>query len=337
MSIKHFEIEPFQPHPLLRGTHAQTVAGAFFRNQRGISFRRVRVDTPDGDFIDLDFAEVLGAEWQTLGADAPILFFLHGLEGNARRGYAADLYRIAAQAGYRCVGINHRSCSGEINRAARFYHMGATDDVYFCFQWLEQQYPGTRFIMVGISLGGNMLLKFFGEQGDKLVNRVAAGVAISPPIIATGRQAINFGIGRLYGYYMLRKLKRKVREKAGLLAQTAADIPRALRADTLREFDQAITAPLHGFRDADDYYEQCQSLHFLADIRIPTLIIRAQDDPFFNPDIPHDRIAANPFLRGEFPARGGHVGFVEGLSPLNYSSWAQRQAVRFFQHIMAQG
>jgi hypothetical protein len=328
-----FTPEPFIPHPLLRNSHAQTLAGAFYRSEQGVDFRRLRIDTPDGDFVDLDFAEITGFTWQQLGDHAPILYFLHGLEGNARKGYAVDLYKLAAQAGYRCVGLNHRSCGGEMNRTARFYHMGATDDVGFALEWLEKEYPSAPIVMVGISLGGNMLLKFLGEQGAALQGRIQAGVAISPPIVATGKQAINYGMGRFYGYYLLRKLQRKVRQKASLLANTSADIAGALRAGTLREFDEAITAPLHGFRDAEDYYDRSNSVRFLETIRIPALIIRAKDDPFFNQDIPFDLIANNPALYGAFPEYGGHVGFIEGITPLRYDNWAQRQALRFFQQI----
>lgn len=330
-----FTPEHFEPHPLFRNSHVQTLAGEYFRPKKGIVFRRLRLDTPDGDFVDLDFPEIPNYTWDDLGADAPILYFLHGLEGDARRGYAQDLYKASAKAGFRCVGLNYRSCSGEMNRNPRFYHMGATDDVGFVHQWLLEQFPDAPMVMVGVSLGGNMLLKYLGECGESLPERVKAGAAISPPFVATGHQPLSDEfLGRLYGRYLLRKLQGKVRQKAWQLRETAADPYRALKATTLRDFDDAITAPLHGFKDAHDYYAQSNSVNFVEHIRRPTLLIRAQDDPFFNADIPHEKITANPYLYHAFPAHGGHVGFIEGTSPTNYQNWAQRQVLRFFELIL---
>lgn len=330
-----FAAEPFTPHPILRNPHAQTLVGELFRRFRSLPFRRVRVETPDDDFIDVDFAEVPNYTWEQLGDDAPILFMLHGLEGDARRGYCIDLYTAAAKMGFRCVGINYRSCSGEMNRQPRFYHMGATEDVRFVDEWLLEQFPDVPMVMVGVSLGGNMLLKYFGERGDDMPSRVVAGAAISPVLRATGKQKINEDpIGKLYGLYLLRSLQAKVRLKYDMLKTTVADPDGALKAKTLREFDEAITAPLHGFRDADDYYASCQSLNFLSNIQRPTLILRALDDPFFSRDIPYDAIEANDCLFPVFTEHGGHVGFVEGASPTGYTNWAERQALRFFEAMM---
>jgi hypothetical protein len=261
---------------------------------------------------------------------------LHGLEGCARSGYAYATYRLAARAGLRPVGMNYRSCSGEMNRTARFYHMGATGDVQQVVRWLREQF-GTEvpLLLIGFSLGGNMLLKYLGEGGATRRDEVTAAASISPPFVATGKQRITHGTGALYGRYLLRKLKKKVRLKATTLRDTPADIHGALAARTLRDFDEAITAPLHGFRDADDYYATSNSIRFLSDIEVPTLVIRAQDDPFFNNDIPHDLFAENECLTGVFPAHGGHVGFIEGHYPVEQREWALRQAVTFLQsHVM---
>lgn len=337
MQILNFQAEPFKPHPLMKNANIQTLSGEYFRKlSPHPPFRRVRLTTPDDDFIDVDFADVEGYSWQDLGDSAPILYFLHGLEGDARRGYAVDLYHSAAKAGFRCVSINYRSCSGEMNRQARFYHMGATEDVDFVLQYLLDTFPNAPIVMVGVSLGANMLLKYFGECGESLSERILAGVAISPPFVATGTQKISDDrIGRLYGGHLLSKLQVKVRLKADDLYQTKADPYRALKASTLREFDDAITAPLHGFDDAHDYYNRSNSINFLPTIQRPTLLLRAEDDPFFNHDIPHDLIAENPYLYPAFTEHGGHVGFIEGYTPFNYDNWAQRQALRFFELVFA--
>jgi len=331
MSLFDFHAEPFQPIPLMTNAHVQTLVGKFLRARTPIDFRRVRLDTPDGDFIDLDFADAPGCTWQQLGEDAPIMLLLHGLEGSAKAGYAYILYQQAAKAGFRPLGMNFRSCSEEINRTPRLYHLGATDDVALVHDWLDAQYPNVAKVIVGFSLGGNLLLKHLGENADAMAKRLLAAAAVSPPFIATGRQALNHGLGALYGLFLIHRLQRKIRLKAYQLADAEVDVAAALKVKTLSAFDDVVTAPLHGFNDAQDYYGQCQSANFLADIQVPTLIIRAQDDPFFNRDIPYEAINLNPNLHGVFPRHGGHVGFSEGLRPHREGDWAQRQVIQFFR------
>jgi hypothetical protein len=327
-----FQADPFKPPVHLRNPHVQTLLAKYLRHEQDVSFRRERLTTPDDDFIDLDFADVTGTAWSQMPDDAPILLLLHGLEGCAQSGYAYATYRLAAQHGMRPVGMNYRSCSGAMNHTSRFYHMGATDDVRLVIDWLRDRFgANTPLCLIGFSLGGNMLLKYLGESSHSTQQQITAAVSVSPPFVATGRQAINSGTGALYGRYLLRKLQKKVRLKAHTLQGTRADIYGALRAKTLRGFDEAITAPLHGFRDADDYYATSNSVRFLADIRLPALAIRAQDDPFFNNDIPHDLFAENDCLTGLFPAHGGHVGFIESARGGDTHEWALNQAVRFFQ------
>lgn len=336
MSPFAFAVEPFQPHPMLQNPHLQTLLSRYLRRGDGIAYRRVRLDTPDGDFVDVDFADVPAHTWSQLGDDAPLALILHGLEGYARAPYCATLYRNLAANGWRPVGMNFRSCSGEMNRTARLYHMGATQDVALVFDWLEAQFPDVHKVIIGFSLGGNITLKFLGENGAAMRERVLAAVAISTPFISTGEQRLNHGVGALYGRYLLSSLKRKVRLKAAQMQAAGADVYAGLTAPTLRAYDDAITAPLFGFVDSQDYYAQCNSIRFLPDVRVPTLIMRAQDDPFFNQDIPHDVIAANPYLYPAFPKHGGHVGFLAGFPP-NHHNWSQAQAVRFVNAALKQG
>lgn len=145
-------LEPFNPNPLLRNGHAQTVAGALFRHEHDVTFRRTRLDTPDGDFIDVDFADVAGLEWSVLGDDAPVVLVMHGLEGSAEAGYMFETYRQLAQRGMRPVGLNFRSCSGAMNRSNRFYHAGATDDVIFVHDWLLAVTPRSSTASWGFHL-----------------------------------------------------------------------------------------------------------------------------------------------------------------------------------------
>ncbi|MCA9917325.1 MAG: hypothetical protein KC445_05200 [Anaerolineales bacterium] len=329
-----FQLTPFTPSQWLRGGHSQTVFGRLARRKEGIIFQRRRLDTPDGDFIDIDFPEVAGS---VLPDDAPLVLLLHGLEGNARRGYACETYRRLAKLGVRSVGINYRSCSGEMNRKARFYHSGATDDVAFVLETLARWFPNSRRGLIGFSLGANLTLKFVGERGSTAKNwvetaalsEVEVAVAVSPPFDMKSSSALlEKGLSRFYTRYFLRSLHEKVRAKADLLAPVV-DLKKVLAAQTFREFDHYGTAPLGGFLSADDYYEKCSTAQFLPNIHVPTLILRALDDPLFEPDdVPYETIAANPCLTAGITEQGGHLGFVEG-EPGNFNCWAEQEAARF--------
>ena len=321
-----FELTQFVPSRWLPTGHAQTVFGRSTRRKYGIIFNRRRIDTPDGDFIDLDFPEVAG---YPLPEDVPLVLLLHGLEGNARRSYAYETYRQLAQLGVRSVGMNYRSCSGEINRVARFYHSGATDDVGLVLTTLADWFPYTRRGLIGFSLGANLTLKFLGERGAAGPDWVQAAAAISPPFnMKTSSALLEKGIARLYVRYFLRTLHQKVLAKADLL-EPVVDLEKVLAARTFREFDEAGTAPLGGFRDADDYYDKCSTAQFLPHIQVPTLLLRALDDPLFEPDdVPYDVIAANNYLTSAITPQGGHVGFVEGY-PGRFSCWAEQEAARY--------
>lgn len=330
------EIEPFRPARTLRNGHVQTLLGNYLRGPVGVSFRRVRLDTPDGDFLDVDVAEVHGRGWAQLGAESPLVLVLHGLEGNARRGYACELYRQLAQRGIRAVGLNYRSCSGEMNRTWRMYNAGATADVDFVFRWLEAQYLAVPKGMVGFSLGANMLLKYFGEAERDGGPTLRAGVAVSPPFdMNRGAAVLERGVGLLYGQRFVRSLQEKVAAKRAILTaeRPDVDIERVMRVRTLPEFDDVATAPLYGYKNGRDYYAQCGAGRFLTAIRRPTLILRALNDPIIDrSDIPYEVLAQNKWLTAVLPRSGGHVGFLEGNLLGGYSFWAERQAARFLAY-----
>lgn len=327
--MTHFQLTPFTPSKWLPGGHQQTVFGRLVRHKNGIIFHRRRLDTPDGDFIDIDFPEVVG---YLLPDDAPLVLLLHGLEGNARRSYACETYRHLAQLGVRSVGMNYRSCSGEMNRKARFYHSGATDDVALVLNVLRDWFPNSRLGLIGFSLGANLTLKFVGERGAATKDWVDTAVAVSPPFdMKKSSDLLERGFSRFYTRYFLHSLHEKVRAKADLLAPLV-DLDKLLSARTFREFDQWGTAPLAGFRSADDYYEKCSTAQFLPHIQIPTLLLRALDDPLFAPeDVPAETIAANPCLTAGVTAQGGHMGFVAG-QPGQFTCWAEQEAARFLAH-----
>lgn len=285
---------------------------------------RERVDTPDGDFLDLDWAETPAGPLD----HGPLAVVLHGLEGSAASRYALETYRQLARVGVAAVGLNFRSCSGELNRAVRLYHSGETGDLRHVVSLLARRFPGRPLAAVGFSLGGNVLLKYLGEEGREEQERGAlvAAAAVSVPYdLAAGAACTERGVARAYVWRLLRSLKRKVRARAAVF-RDRMDLPRALAARTFREFDDAGTAPLHGFADADDYYRRSSSAPYLEAIRIPTRVIHAADDPFLpGAALPRGAVARNPALDPRFTERGGHVGFVCG-PPWRRVYWAERMA-----------
>lgn len=330
-----FSLEPYRPAMGLSNRHVQTVASTVLRSPRNVFFYRERIDTLDGDFLDLDIAGVVG---RPLPEDAPLILLLHGLEGNARRHYALEIYRQLAERGIRSVGMNFRSCSGEMNRTATLYHAGATGDVACVHDWLDQRFPRASKGMVGVSLGANMLLKYLGERGADLSIRLRGAVAISPPFdLALGAaqpssRSLSFYVDR-FVQSIQAKIKAKT-EANGAIFGPRVDVQAALAAQTLQELDETFTAPLHGFRDAQDYYARCSSRRYLAGIRVPTLILRAKDDPLIpGDDIPFDLLDANPALFPGITEIGGHVGWIEGL-PGRYRFWAERQTARFLAALL---
>jgi predicted alpha/beta-fold hydrolase len=325
-SVPRFVPRPFVPAWWLPGPHAQTVAGRYLRPATGVRYRRERIDTPDGDFLDLDFASVPGT--RAPREDAPVALVVHGLEGSAQSAYVLETCRALWDRGIRAVAMNFRSCGGEPNRLPRFYHAGETGDIAFVLDWLAERYSGVPLAAVGFSLGANVLLKHLGERGESARVRAAAAISIPFDLAAGSEKLWSNLAGRLYTGIFVRSLQRKYRQKGALMGGLC-DEWRAFSARSFSEFDDAVTAPLHGFRGVDDYYGSSSSGQFLPRIRIPTLLIHAEDDPFVPADaIPRDAIAANPHLSAAITDRGGHVGFLSG-SPIRPKFWAEAEAARF--------
>ncbi len=290
---------------------------------------RERVELPDGDFLDLDWVARAGGT--TTMDREPLVLVLHGLEGCAESGYALEMYRALVREGLAPVGLNFRACSGEPNRLPRMYHSGETGDLAHVLHLLRRRYPERRLGVAGFSLGGNVLLKFLGERsGPSHANGTpGAAVAISVPFdLSAGAEWIERGFSRVYRRYLVRRLHRKVRRKRAIL-EPHVDVERVLDARTFREFDDAATAPLHGFAGAEDYYRRSSSSPFIAAIDVPTLVIHALDDPFVPPEaVPREALQQNPTIEACISERGGHVGFVTG-PPWRPRFWAEREAARF--------
>ncbi len=316
---------PFAPHPLLTGPHRQTLSGRFLRSEAGVAFRREEWATPDGDAVEVDFADVPGAEWGRLGDGAPIGLLLHGLEGCARTGYAHQTYKEFAARGIRPVGLNFRTCGGRRPSVTRAYHAGETSDPRLVVERLCARFPGAPLVAVGFSLGGNVLLKLLGEWGDAAPIRAAASVSAPFDLSRCVRRIEQSG-SRVYSVYLRRRLQAKLRERSAELTG-AARVDEALAARTLWGVDEHLTAPLHGFDGAEDYYARSSSARFLAGIRVPTLLVRSVDDPFLDAgDIPHAVIEANDALHPCITEQGGHVAFA-GRGPLGAVSWWAEETV----------
>jgi uncharacterized protein len=309
----------YRPAWWLPGRHLRTLWGRLGRQLPVIATRRERLETPDGDVLELDRLD------RHL-ATAPRLVILHGLEGTPQSRYARGMLAEAARRGWGADLMYFRSCAGTLNRARRLYHSGETGDLAFVVEHLVRQYEQAPLVFAGFSLGGNVLLKWLGERGADLPAQVRGAAAVSVPFdLARGARHIGQGFARLYESSFLRSLKRKTLAKLEQYPDLA-DPARLARSRSIYEFDDAVTAPVHGFRTADDYYARSSSLGYLAAVRVPTLLLSAVDDPFLPPDVLGEvrAIAAHvPALTLEFVPRGGHVGFVMGppWRPFYYAEW----------------
>lgn len=310
----------------------QTLWGKLFRRQEPALTTVERWHTPDGDFL----------ETHRLAAPegAPRVLLLHGLEGTIRSHYAQGLLNEAARRGWGADLLIFRSCGTEPNKTRRFYHSGETADAGFALDKIATEFPTSPLAVAGVSLGGNVLLKMLGEKTDNLPPRLRAAAAISVPFdLARSSKRINKGFSRFYQRFFLTSLRRKAAEKATRFPDLAPmDSISALR--TLEDFDNLITGPMHGFRDAQDYYQRSSSLPFLKNIRLTTLLLSAVDDPMLPPEV-LDEVRAvarrNPALHLEFVARGGHAGFIAGFWPWRPFYYAEYRVGEFFARHFAQG
>lgn len=322
-------MSPFIVANGLTNPHLQTLLPRLIR--RAACFTPVwqTLTTPDNDFLDLAWSESAKPS-----VDKPIFVLFHGLEGSFYSPYANGLMGAFAQHGWLSVMMHFRGCSGKPNRLARAYHSGETEDARFVLEYLREQFPQRTIIATGVSLGGNMLVNYLARYRDDPI--VDAATIISAPLdLAACSQRIEQGFSKVYRRYLLSSLKNNALKKAPLLQNELGLTTQCIRrVSKLYQFDDLITAPLHGFKDAQDYYQQCSGIIKLNAITIPTLIIHAADDPFMTEAV-IPRGPLNPQINYQLFEHGGHVGFLTGslgqpkfwleqALPSYYADWRQR-------------
>lgn len=292
----------FRPHRLMRSAHTQTIVPSLLRPLPPLDWRIERIDTPDGDFVDLG--------WYGDASSSRIAVLIHGLTGGFESKYLRGTARLLAARGWRCVALQLRGGGAEPNRTAKVYNHGHTEDVRYLWSLLRQRHPQARLATVGWSLGANVLLKALAEEGEAAPLE-AAVASCAPFELELCAERLRTGFARVYQKKLLDGLKDMVRRRHALIAvPDGVDLAATLRARDFFEFDDAYIAPLAGYRDALDYYARCSSGQFLRAIAVPTLVVNAVDDPFMTPAILPRTSALSPAVTLELAPQGGHVGFM---------------------------
>ena len=306
----------FRPAWWLPGAHLPTIWGKKGRRQAEVHDRIERWSTPDGDHLSI-------ARAGSVTSGHPHLLVLHGLEGTTHSNYAQGLLAKARSRGWSADLLLFRGCDGEINGARRLYHSGETTNLDLVVRTLVRKHPDISLRLVGVSLGGNVLMKWLGEQGESLVSNVVRAAGVSAPYdLAAGSKYLECTLGQQYVNHFMASLKAKTRAKRAMYPDLC-DWSKLEAARTFWEFDDSVTGPVHGFADALDYYTRSSSISYLRSIRRQTLLLNAEDDPFLPAHVlerVRKLLPDNDFLHAEFTSRGGHVGWVEGspLSPRYY-------------------
>ncbi len=311
-------LSPYSPPKILFNAHLETIFPALFRRIESFSYTTERIETPDDDFLDID--------WIRNGSSR-LVIISHGLEGNSQRPYIRGMASAFAHAGYDVAAWNYRGCGPEMNRQRRFYHSGATDDLDVVIRHAMTLYD--EIYLIGFSLGGNLTLKYLGERGAGVPAAIRKAVAFSTPLeLHTSCQKISLPENWIYSRRFLKSLKKKVLTKAA--RRNDLDVTGLDQIKSLLEFDDQFTAPIHGFDGAIDYYRKSSALYVLSTIARPTLIVNAKNDPFLSEDcFPVNALSNHPYVKLEVPLRGGHVGFA--LFNQNGLYWSELRALDFIR------
>jgi len=313
----------YSPPALLRNPHFNTIYPHLFRKVNGVRYQRERMDTPDGDFLDLDFSKV--------GSDTLVLV-VHGLEGNSERGYMQGMVRAINRNGWDAVAVNQRGCSGEANKLYVSYHSGKTDDLDTAVRYVLQKHHYQHLLLVGFSLGGNIVLKYTGENGSALPPFVKAVAAVSVPCdLKSASVALHHRSNFIYLKRFIRSLKKKALAKKQLFPEAPFTVAQIEGVKDFDDFDNMYTGPAHGFKDAEDYWAKSSSKQFLPRVTVPSLLINALDDSFLAAGCyPFEEARNNPQFHLVTPQFGGHVGFTQNWL-LKDDMWHEHQVITFFK------
>ncbi|GAB3993754.1 alpha/beta fold hydrolase [Spirosoma daeguense] len=339
----------YEPPTRLWNGHLQTIIPSLFRKVT-TAYVRERIETPDDDFLDLDWAKAVVRSEERgvrshpaedhsrvspphsplLAPNNCLVILSHGLEGSSTSPYLAGMVRHLTQNGFDCLAWHYRSCSGEMNRQERFYHIGETSDLHFVINYALTKGYQSIYLM-GFSAGGNVTLKYLGEQGATINPAIKKAVVFSVPLDLMGSaRRLERWDSLVYNYRFNRTLKRKVMQKAAVMPGVFPT-EAVTRARSIREFDNSFTAPMNGFRDVTDYYTRSSSLQFIPRIAIPTLIVNAKNDPFLSPEcLPATLARELPNVWMEFPENGGHCGFPSKSGGIQGTYWSEERALAFF-------
>lgn len=308
----------FKPAWWLKSCHFQTMWQSVFRRTR-LRTKRERLVLEDGDFIDLD--------WAGYHDDSPLVLILHGLGGSSRSPYVKGLMQKLVAMKWGAIGMHFRGCSGEPNLLPRMYHIGETQDVNLVVKRLRQRYPHRPLCAVGYSMGGAVLLKWLGEEGDRVP--LDAAVAVSVPFeVANIAKTFNKGFARFYQWWFISQLREDVISKSKRMS-LPVDPSNITDFSTFEEFDHKITAPLNGFTSTEEYYSQGNCWEYVNQIVVPTLIIHSTDDPLVESVPLHENKAMPTNVTLEVSEYGGHVGFVSGGTPWNPEYWLDTRIPAF--------
>ncbi|CAE6749815.1 hypothetical protein R69927_02742 [Paraburkholderia domus] len=328
----------------LPNRHVQTIVPALFARRPAIAFRRERWDTPDGDFIDLDWVVHDGKPASAPASatpsgipadDAPLFVLFHGLEGGSTSHYAATLMAAAREYGWHGVVPHFRSCSGPLNRLPRFYHLADSNEVDWILRRLRATHRGP-IVAAGVSLGGNVLLRWLGERREDASPVISAAAAISTPIdVHAGGRALSQGFGMVYTRSFLKTLKQKAEQKLGQFPGLF-DRDAMLASRTMYDFDNVVTAPLHGFRDTDDYWSSATTRPLLPGIAVPTLVLNARNDPFLPAEVLPAQHEVSALVELDQPRHGGHAGFMTGPFP-GRIDWLSRRVLGYLERYVDHG
>jgi predicted alpha/beta-fold hydrolase len=316
-------IHKFKPAWWMTNRHVQTIMPRFFRPFHHTRYELAQLDTPDGDFIELAWSLPHNEK-------APLAVVLHGLEGNINSFYAKGMMKALKKQGFAVVLMHFRNCSTEVNRLPRAYHSGDTADLSFFINHLKQLYPNRPLVAVGFSLGGNVLAKYLGEQQQQCPLSAAALVS-APYDLSASSDVIRKSLGKIYQKYLLDRMKKSMQRKLPQIKQQISiTTDQLMEIDDLLEFDNQLTAPLHGFENAHDYYRQASAMPYLKHIAVPTLIIHAKDDPMLSIKAVPSRQDVSEHVTLRISEKGGHVGFISGKNPFKPVFWLEQAVPSYF-------